>query len=320
MPSQLHIEELRRQIAFVHTQLNSLERDEFGTTRLMWENRLADLEAQLEDFDGHYGSEASVALVFQGSPVIGQKEIRLDFASQALDHFQKIVAISLAAQQIENVEQKGPVPRTGSSRLYIRDMVRGSVGFILEELVPEQVQLFPTPLKVAVESSTALITSLMSDDNAIFEKALEAAQGRQIEAIQKFARLLRDEDATARILDDKAAVELTRNSVAMLAGRLAEVRVDEEVVMHRGILLGILPESHQFEFRLSTEDRTLKGSTTDEFAERYRSSRSVRDLVLQMVEAEMRIVSTIRRGEVVKTHYILEEASLFTGKKESLIE
>lgn len=309
MAALLNREALEEEIRFASAQLRDLTNDEWGTTRVMWENRLGDLRDQLSRLAGAPNAEASIALVFKGSPVIGEREIKLDFATQALDSYQKIVALSLASQQANNIELKGPVKSTDKSRLYIRDLVRGSMGFLLEERTPEQTPLFDTPLKRAVESASALFSALSSDDALVFESAVEGAQGRLLEAIQRFSKLLLNASATAELVDDSKRVDLSEQAIQVIVGRLSEIAVEEMPETIAGVLLGILPESHQFELYVPSLDQTIKGSITDDLAIRYRNDATISGMALDQVVAQITTVRTFRRGALVKEQRILEEVS-----------
>jgi len=309
MPVFLSKKSLLADRDFLRAQLRNLTDDLWGTTRVMWESRLDEIDEQLRDLDGEAGSAASVALVFTGDPVLGQHDIRLDFTTQILDAYQKIVALTLADSITEELKKTGRVPNADISRLFVRDLVRGSMGFVLEELPSHQVALFDTPLKTAVESTTELVTSLISDEEEEFSGAIEKTQGRVLVAVQKFAKILNDANANAEILGDQKEVRLGRNEVDLLYGRLASVQVVEEVSSVVGVLLGILPESHQFEMQLVGTEDIMRGSISDSIALEYRTGDRISALILSAVRAHLRTVTTLRNANVVKRTVILEEVS-----------
>ncbi len=306
MPLRLSKDDLEEQVRYAEAQLRSADDDEWGTTRILWENRVASLRQQLASLLGPVNAEASVALIFHGAPVIGEREIKLDFATDVLSAYQKIVALALAAQTDE-VEQRGPVRRSNRSRLYIRDLLRGSVGFLLEEEPSEQVPMLPTALKLAVQSSSSLLQSLGSVDLVDFESVVDTTQGRLLAAVHKFSVLLRSAEATAEIVDDDSRVNLDRNAVDLISSRLDGVRIEEDPSTIRGVLLGVLPASHQFEIQDAISNDTVKGSISDELAERYRATTDIRDLTLTVVRAQIVTVRTFRRGELVREQIVLED-------------
>lgn len=89
MPTLLSLEALESDRAYVVQQLQEAREDVWGTVRSMWENRLAEIDEQIAALNVRQSNFASVALVFDGSPVVGSGDIRLDFAASALDAYQK---------------------------------------------------------------------------------------------------------------------------------------------------------------------------------------------------------------------------------------
>ncbi len=308
MPTLLAIESLEQDRIFVKQQLAKANDDTWGTAKLMWQSRLADIEVQINAMGSARSNFASVALIFDGNPVIGTSDIRLDFTTDALDNYQKIIAISLASKLSEALPERGPLPGTAQSRLYIRDVVRGSMGFILEEIAPEQSSLLPTALKQAVEDATQLITTLSSSSDPDFETALEVTQPRLVGAVQRFAKVLYEAGASAKIVGDEHRLALTIDQVGQLSRRLNEIEVTEETEGVDGVLLGVLPESHKFELKLpGDEDVTLRGTVSDDLASKYTLDTAFKDqLLLKPVRAQIRTVRTVRSGKLVTEKKILE--------------
>jgi hypothetical protein len=308
MPTLLAIEALEQDRIFVEQQLAKPSDDTWGTAKLMWQSRLTDIEAQINATASIRSNFASVALIFDGNPVIGTSDIRLDFTTDALDNYQKIIAIALASKMSEALPERGPLPGAVQSRLYIRDLVRGSMGFILEEIAPEQSSLLPSALKVAVEDATQLITTLSASSDPDFETALEATQPRLVGAVQRFAKVLYEAGASAKIVGDEHRLALTIDQVGQLSRRLNEIEVTEETESVDGVLLGVLPESHRFELKLpGDESITLRGAVSDDLAVKYTLDTAFKDqLLLKPVRAQVRTVRTVRSGKLVNEKKILE--------------
>lgn len=165
----------------------------------MWANRLADLNDQIAVAAATRSNYASVALIFDGTPVVGSDDIRLDFTAEALDNYQKVIAIALASKMADELPERGPLPGADRSRLFIRDLVRGSMGFILEEVAPGQGEMLPTGLKEAVEGTTRLLTTLSSASDSDFDSALEGTQPRLLSADRARGRVRRCEPAERSI-------------------------------------------------------------------------------------------------------------------------
>lgn len=273
----------------------------------MWEQRLAEISRQIEETRASVATSASVALIFDGLPVIGQGDIRLDFSTDALSSYQKIVAASLAALSEQQVAIKGRIRGASRSKLYIRDIVRGSMGFILEELPPEQPDMFNTQLKDAVENATKFLESLNTASVEEFNAAIGEAEPRLVSAVQKFAKVLKDAGATAKIVGAEQKFSLGLEDVNRLSDRFTDVEVQEERITVAGVLRGVLPESHAFELEVEGRDGVLKGAVTDELVENYVADQGFTEqLLLKPVTAFVRYTRTFRASKLLREQVVLE--------------
>ncbi|MBN2631782.1 MAG: hypothetical protein JXR75_14725 [Rhodobacteraceae bacterium] len=305
MPVLLSIEALEADRRYVERQITEAGDSPWGTARVMWQSRLADIDQQIAALAAGRSSYASVAVIFDGNPVIGSGDIRLDFTTEALDSYQKVVTLALASHNGVELSERGRLPAGDQARLFIRDLVHGSMGFILEELPPQQQEMLPSHLKEAVEDTTQLISNLSAGSDAEFEATLEVTQPRLVAAVQKFAKVLFDAGASTRIVGDERRLALSIDDVGRLSRRLGEVEVTEEVVPVDGVLLGVLPEARKFELRLP--DGTMEGAVSEDLALKYTSDTAFKErLLLQPVRAQVKFVRTKRNGRLVKERRVLE--------------
>lgn len=320
MATLLSIEALEADKRYVEHLLAQPDDDPWGTVRLMWQNRLAEINRQIDELGATRSSYASVALVFNGNPVVGASDIRLDFTSDALSSFQKLVSARLAERERQSaggatsLPKRGKLPGVRNSRLFIRELVRGSVGFILEEL-PEQTELLPTKLKEAVESTTELLGRLNGASDDEFHSIVADAEPRVVQAIQKFTRVLFEAGASTRIAGDQNRTSLTIADVDRLSKRLTEVEVTEEIQMLDGILQGLLPEKLEFEFKVSGEDGvTLRGDVAEDLARKYTLDPAFVEMLLQKPgRARIKFVRTSRNGVHAKEQRIMEALERIVG-------
>ncbi|NEI70497.1 hypothetical protein GR212_13025 [Rhizobium lusitanum] len=310
MPTLLSIEALENDRQFVERR-RMADDSPWGTARLMWDQRLRAIDDKIAEAKSRRSAYASVALIFDGLPVIGQGDIRLDFTTDALASYQKVIAASLASQGDQPVAAKGKIKGADKSKLFIRDIVRGSMGFILEELAASQTDMFDTPLKSAVEQATGLIAKLNDASSEEFGVVIETASPRLVGALQKFTKVLRDSGATTRIVGDENRVMLGLEDINRLSERFSDVEVTEEDVLHDGILLGILPDSHEFELQLPDNQGTLKGSVTDDLTFKYVTDQAFKEqLLLKPVKAQVKYTRTSRNGRLIKQQVSLENLEL----------
>lgn len=312
MPSLLSRRALEIDRQFVIRQIEEAEDDDWGTVRHMWRSRLADIEAQIAALE-EVPVLASVALVFDGVPVIGASDIQLGFAADALLGYQNIVATTFASQIAPLLPDRGPLPGFDRSQLFIQDLARGSLGFILEELPNPQRELFPTTLKEAVEASTDLIATLSSPGLDEFGAAIAATQSRVLAAVHQFARVLEDAHASARIVADEHEVALSQEDVIRLAERLVEQTVDVGNEFMAGRLLGMLPDVQRFEFAVDAREGVpIRGSVSDDLAYKYMNDAVFRNRALgEVVRALIRHRQTQRGGRQVSQQWFLESIEFF---------
>ncbi len=309
MPILLALEALEADRRYVERQIAESKPSSWGTARAMWQSRLTDIEEHIAAIPTKRSSHASVALLFDGGPVVGSSDIRLDFTTDALDAYQKIVSLEHTQRISTLLPDRGSLRCARRSRLFIRDIVHGSMGFILEEVVPEQQEMFPTGLKDAVEGTTKLIGELHVSSDEGLKEALEKMPPRLVAAIQRFTSVLSQASANTRILGDEHKLVLSAESVTHLSARLREIQVTDELVSTDGKLLGILPGICEFELEMPGHDPAIiKGTVLEDIAIAYQTDESFRDRVLlKPVKAIIRNYRTIRLGRVVRMQRILEE-------------
>src|SRR5450756_1060078 len=199
MPTMLSTRALKDDLAFVDEQLRR-HSDPYDTIRLMWQQRHEQLQRELSELQSSYTTFAEVALLFEGSPVRGSEEIKLGFATKMLDQYQAFIGTIAAEKGGAVVAAKGQLPRTFTSRLFIRDMLRGSVGFLLQEPPPEQSSLVPSLLKDAVEEATQALTDLASGETERFSARVDSLSPRAVNAVKKIVKTLNESDAEINIV------------------------------------------------------------------------------------------------------------------------
>jgi hypothetical protein len=168
--------------------------------------------------------------------------------------------------------------------------------------------MLPTVLKEAVESATQLLTTLSASTDDDFEAALEATQPRLVAAVQRFAKILSDAGASTRIVGDENRLALSVDEVGRLSHRLSEIEVGEEMEPTDGILLGVLPESRQFELKPPGDDAVIiKGTISEDLALKYTADVAFKDrLLLKPVRAQIKRIRTMRNGRLVSEQRVLE--------------
>lgn len=305
MPKPLSLKALKSDLAFVEKQL-SAHTDPFDTVRLMWDQRRMAIKSEIERLEASPKNHARVALLFSGNPVIGSQEIKLDFASKVLDSYQNIIA-SLASERAGlDLGARGKLPSTFTSKLFIRDIVRGSVGFLVEEAEPSQLELVASPLKEAVDEASKVLRDLSAAESKKFDERIQQLSPRTISAIKKLAKVLHDAGAQTKIVDDDSELSLDYSGTSSLYTRLNDVDYSERREELIGSLQGLLPEKRQYEFQVH-EGPMLYGPVSEEFDLRWLGDpHFARSVLFKRVQATFLVASVVRAGVTRKEDRILE--------------
>lgn len=237
--------------------------------RSSFESRLTDIEAELAKIGERLETRGSVALMFGGAPVLGSRAIDAEFTTQVLDKFQSLVTTRISLDELGSLGGRGPLPNRTDSGLAITEIVRGSVGFLLEENSRND-QLADSAVKVAIEDVTKLVTKAATESDAEFEQAVEELDSRLIVSLRNFFETLDKAGATIRIVEDEHDAALDTAAVQRGRERLDTTRIeDTESEQIKGELLGLLPDSKRFEMRLLGSDEIIKGPVAASFANQY---------------------------------------------------
>jgi 3-hydroxy-3-methylglutaryl CoA synthase len=92
-------------------------------------------------------------------------------------------------------------------------MLRGSVGFLLQEPQPEQGSLVPSLLKDAVEEATQALTDLASGEAELFDARVDSLSLRAVNAVKKIVKTLNESDAEIKIVGTGAEIRLDRERI-----------------------------------------------------------------------------------------------------------
>jgi hypothetical protein len=238
--------------------------DEDAMSRYGLEARQHELEEEIARLDAMPDEPtAAAALFFGGRPVVGARGIESGFAAAAVGKFQDIVA-KVLADDTGNLGQRGVVPGKSAATLHITNIVRGSFGFLLEEVNPQQT-LIDSSLKVAVDETSRLMQAFAEPDEERYREAVEAIDSRVLGTAREFFELMRQDGATLRLLVGESEHSFGRDEVARAAERAMSTTVDDTEETIAGQLAGILPDAHQFEFQ-AIDRGTIRGPVSRDLA------------------------------------------------------
>jgi hypothetical protein len=298
-------------IAAVSALLDQLS-DEDVMTRLGLESRLRELRETVAQFDREPAEPtASAALFFGGRPVFGARGVESEFGAAALTTFQDLVA-KVLAHKSGDLGQRGIIPNKGASTLHVTNIVRGSFGFLLEEVRPRQ-EFVETPLKEAVNEATRLLDAFGEQDEERHRSAVEAIDERVLSTVREFFNLMRQSGATLRLVAGDADRSFGPDAVARAAERATSTNVEDAHTIIRGQLAGVLPEARQFEFRAAAERGTIRGKADRALPAEQLASFN-RDWVNVEALARMRVKRLLRNGDVVRESEVVPIGWTETGR------
>jgi len=238
---------LEGELAALTRALKSLGEEDV-VMQMGFEDRLFELQQQLDIVKAHpLPNTASAALFFGGNPVIGSRGIESEFGSKAVGFFQDLVSKQYASEA-GGLGQRGVVRDKGSTRLHITNVVRGSFGFMLEE-IDNQAGLIDSPLKDSVDHVADLIAAFGDDDEERFQTAIEEIDDRVLGTTREFFALMRLNGATFRIVNGERDRAFSAPVIERAERRATTTHVTDREEVIPGIYVAALPDAHQLEFR-----------------------------------------------------------------------
>ncbi|MET4482190.1 hypothetical protein [Bradyrhizobium sp. F1.13.3] len=207
------------------------------------------------------------------------------------------------AHDTVGLAEHGTVPRRSSSTLHITNIVRGSFGFLLEEVRP-QLQIVDSSLKTAVDEATRLLMAFGEDDEEDFRSAVEEIDQRVLAASGEFFDLMRKSGATVRLVSGVTDRSFGSDVVARAVERARTTTVVDAGDVVRGQLAGVLPESHQFEFRAADERGTIRGKVARDLTP-HQLGLFNKEYVNTNSRAKFKVKRVLRNQTVVREKYTL---------------
>ncbi len=277
--------------------------DEDVMTRIGLEARLADLREEMARLDASQDEPgASAALFFGGRPVLGQLGIESDFAGNAISRFQDIVA-KMLAHETGGLGQRGVVANKSASTLHITNIVRGSFGFLLEEVQPQR-QMIESPLQIAVDEAARLLDAFGEPDEEFYRTAVESIDERLLATAKDFFDIMRANGATLRLVAGETDRSFGSDAVERAAERATTTTVQDSDETLIGQLAGVLPDAHQFEFRVGDLRGTVRGRVDRAISADTLSSYN-RHWVNVDATARVRVRRVLRNDAVVRESFAL---------------
>lgn len=251
---------LKAEIAAVEKLIQGLvPHDVLG--RLSLEERLDDLRNDLLAL-GDEGTEPplteGLALLFEGDPVVAGSAIEADFSAKAISHIQEIAAQLNARREGRELALAGPIPFRREARLFITGLKAGSFGFVLDK-APGQPEDDQSSIRPILQDMAKIIVSASESDEAL-DDTVPGLDQRTLNSLKDFFTHVSTHNASLHLISHSIDRNINNEELRKAAQRVSLVHItDERIVELKGKLLGILPESRQFEFVRHDNEHTLKG-------------------------------------------------------------
>lgn len=303
---RLELESLLADRESVRSMLATLtDRDPVG--RISFSARLAAIEEEIRRLQDQHETTGSVALMFSGDPVFGSRSIGADFSASVLRSFQDLISKQISSEEFGRLGARGRIPERTASALSIRELVRGSVGFVLEETA-QNAATVDTPIKKAIEDVTVVIAQAAAESDDEFEASIETLDPRMLVSLRDFFRTLDDGGAAVRIVEDDRDAALDSQAVKRARNRVDATDVqDTESDTVVGELLGLLPDSRRFEMKLLDSGEVIRGTVAASLATRWLELIELPDekLVGQLWRTKMKIREVRERNRPPRKLYSL---------------
>ena len=280
MLKKLEIDALQADLSAVEALLASRTEAEDPIGWFQFSIRKEEIEQALGEAMSRTVNRAELGIFFGGGPVQGSRGIDADFAGKALEDLQSLVSKKFVEREAGRSGQRGPLQNVPTSRMLVTNIVRGSVGFVLEEADADP-QLVETPLKTAVDEIADILSRIGVDDEAVFEEGASELDERILCTLKQFFQRLDDHGATLRVVDGTRDFLLDRRAVALARARTQTIEIEEHDVELLGTLF-LLPDSRRFDFYTDQEgaQRVLKGKVSPVVLRQIRDFENAKPVVV----------------------------------------
>jgi len=267
MLKKLEIQSLQADVSALERLLigRTTENDPLGFLQLS--KRRDAMAARLAQVEVTVQHKAAVALFFAGGPVVGSRGIDAAFAGKTVSLFQDLVSKQFATEEIGELGRRGPVALQTSSDLLVTNVVRGSVGLLLEE-ADQNGTFADSQLKIVVDHVVDVLAAAAAPAPDAFEQALDGMAPRFLTSLGDFFEIMDEQRALLRVVESERELEFDDEGIRRGRERARTAQIDEQE--HEELIgkVYILPDSRRFELRIIEGEPPITGSVAREFARR----------------------------------------------------
>ena len=259
-------------------------------TKMSFENRLRQVEEQLESYEGYSPHVVTARLTFRGKPVMGSRAVDAGFGLDAAKAF------------VEAVAKVGRAWGGSDSdySLLITGTTRGSFGFEVEDAAQmPALEGESTPVERALEHVKDILKATTGTDDQLVD-AIEDTDDSALSAIHQFLKTVADGDAMCALeLHEDEFSFRSADQVQRSAGRLDQRNISIEDVDLSGHLQGIMPKGRRAEFVVE--------ETGDVITARVQASVAESVLAAEMIDKPLKIRARTRRVGDSRPTYVITD-------------
>ena len=265
-------------------------------TKMSFENRLRQVEDELQSYEGHSPSVVNARLTFRGKPVKGSRAIQADFGPEATRAF---------AEAVTEVGH-GWGGSYEDYSLLITGIARGSFGFEVEDasqMPPLEGQ--STPVELAMKHIKDILKATTGTDDQLADTIADT-DDNALRAIHRFLKTVGDSDAMCalELQGDKFSFR-SADEVRSGAERLDQRNITVKDVDISGHLQGIMPKGRRAEFVVE--------ETGDVITARVQASVAESMLTAEMLDKPLRISARARRVGGSSPTYVITDYDASDG-------
>lgn len=302
MRKQLELNFLAADLAAVEALLASRSEAHDPIGFLQYTCRKAAIEEQLQRLSNRPDLHAELGIFFGGGPVKNGQGINVEFAAEAFKDIHELITTAFAATAANRPAHSVRADFTDRSNMLLSDVVRGAMGFILEEAI-DATNPAATPLRTVLTALVDTLDGIGANDAAIFDEAAAALDPGLVVPLTQFFVRLDEYKATLRVVCGSRDIFLDACAVALARRRLQEMEILETNANYVGTLF-LLPQSRRFELQASVGGATviLSGIASHEAAAQFAIQRSP-----SMLSIDARHVSQKPLTAVINTKVVRED-------------
>ncbi len=249
---------LKAEITTLQKLLSELDEDAV-IERHGLKRRLASAQTQLASLP-HLPQPKSLPITFRGDPVDGSRSINAAFAATALKVFIEVTeTVAASRESARELKGSGRLPgRRVEHGLRLVGTATGSFGLALE-LPPDAQSTLPEPLapsrhyEQAIHDTFALIQGAAAHDDDALAALVAQLHPRASSKVHEFMKVLQTNRALFAAEFEGRQVRLdSEDEVQRALDSLKPEDISEREFAQRGVLVGVLPSTRDFECRLGT--------------------------------------------------------------------